>query len=218
MDCAFLSRTALFKGATQEEVAAMLTCLNARERTFAKGERIFRMGDTPREVGLVLGGSVRVENTDAWGNVTVLSRMGAGQMFAEAYACAPGVPMLVDAVAAQDCSVLFLDVGKIMTPCPHACTHHALVVRNLLGAVARKNIRLSQRALHTSPKTIRGKVLAYLSTQAAQAGSRAFEIPFNRQEMADYLGVDRSALSAELSRMQRDGLIATRRNHFELLA
>ena len=216
MDYTLLAKTPLFKGTSGQEIVAMLHCLNARTRSFAKGERILHMGDMPHDVGLVLSGSVRIESVDAWGNVTVLSRVEVGQVFAEAYACAPGVPMLVDAVAAQDCEVLLVDVERVTTVCSNACAHHARVLRNLLEAIARKNIRLSQRALHTSPKTIRGKVLSYLSSQAAQAESHEFDIPFNRQELADYLGVDRSALSAELGRMQKAGIIATRRSHFVL--
>ena len=124
--------------------------------------------------------------------------------------------MEVAAVAAQDCEVLMLDVQRIINVCSKTCERHALLIRNLLAVIARKNIGLSQRARHTAPKTIRGKVLAYLSSQASTQGSRTFDIPFDRQQLADYLCVDRSALSAELGRMKREGIIDVRKNRFVL--
>ena len=215
-DASFLARTQLFRGATPEEITPMLDCLGARVRAYEKGAYIYRMGDTPRAMGLVLKGAVRIESADAWGATAVFAHIEPGQMFAEAYACAPDVPMEVSAIAAQDCQVLLLDAQRVLGICPHACERHTLLARNLLAIIARKNIGLSQRARHTAPKTIRGKALAYLSSQATLRGSRAFDIPFDRQQLADYLCVDRSALSAELSRMKRDNLIDVHKSHFVL--
>ncbi len=215
---AVAARAPLFKGIDASHVSALLGCLEARTCSFAKGEYVYRHGDVGVDMGIVIAGGVRIENVDARGATTVLSRVGAGQVFAGAYACLPEEPLRVDVVAADDADVLFLGVARLTRLCSNACPHHQAVVANLLAEVARKNLLLSQRALHVSPKTIRGKVLAYLSSEAARAASPSFEIPFNRQELANYLGVDRSALSAELSKMQRDGLIRTKRNFFELLA
>ena len=122
----------------------------------------------------------------------------------------------LDVVADQDCTVLFLNLAKVVGPCSCRCDHHALVARNMIAAIARQSLALSRRIFHVAPKSIRGKVLAYLSNEAERTGTREFDIPFNRQQLADYLGVDRSALSAELSRMQKAGLIRCRRNHFAL--
>lgn len=216
IDITLLAKTRLFQGANTHEIEAMLQCLDAQPRTYSKGSYIYRMGDMPRAMGLVLKGSVRIESTDAWGATAVFAQIGPGQAFAEAYACAPGEPMEVAAVAAQDCEVLMLDVQRIINVCSKTCEHHALLIRNLLAVIARKNIGLSQRARHTAPKTIRGKVLAYLSSQASTQGSRTFDIPFDRQQLADYLCVDRSALSAELGRMKREGIIDVRKNRFVL--
>ena len=211
-----LAMTPLFSGSKPEEIDTMLGCLAARERRYGKGARIHRMGDVITTVGLVLEGSVRIESVDVWGNVSVLGVKGTGGMFGEAYAAVPGEPLMVDVVAAEDTAVLFLNLGKVLATCPRACPHHSRTSANMTEIIARQSLALSRRILHVAPKTIRGKVLAYLSDVAERAGKREFDIPFDRQQLADYLGVDRSALSAELSRMQKAGLIETRRSHFIL--
>ena len=211
-----LAMTPLFSGSKPEEIDTMLGCLAARERRYGKGARIHRMGDVITTVGLVLEGSVRIESVDVWGNVSVLGVKGTGGMFGEAYAAVPGEPLMVDVVAAEDTTVLFLNLSKVLATCPRACPHHSRTSANMTEIIARQSLALSRRILHVAPKTIRGKVLAYLSDVAERAGKREFDIPFDRQQLADYLGVDRSALSAELSRMQKAGLIATRRSHFVL--
>ncbi|HAM14339.1 MAG TPA: Crp/Fnr family transcriptional regulator [Eggerthellaceae bacterium] len=215
-DYGLLAASPLFRGASPEEIKAMIGCLGTRERTFADGERIWHMGDTTTSIGLVLEGAVRIESVDVWGNVSVMRHAGTGQLFGEAYA-ACGEPLKIDVVAVGSCRILFLEAAKVLTTCSIACPHHARVSTNMVAAISRQCISLSQRIFHTAPKSIRGKVLSYLSTQAELAGCVEFDIPFNRQQLADYLGVDRSALSAELSRMTREGLIETSRSHFKLL-
>ncbi len=217
MDYHFLSATTLFQGATPKETEQMLSCLQARERAFQRDELIYRAGDKAAALGLVLEGSVLIENDDVWGNRSVLDRVEPGQIFAETYACVPGERMMVNVRAAQAVRILFLDVGKVLTVCSEACSCHQKLIRNLLSISAQKNLNLSRRIFHTSAKTIRGRLLSYLSWQSVQAGSRTFEIPFNRQQLADYLGVDRSAMSAELGKMQKEGLLRTERNHFVIL-
>ena len=213
----FLAGTSLFEGTSQGEIAAMAGCLGAKVRSYESGAYIFHMGQRIRSMGLVLSGAVRLESVNVWGDVSVVGIAQAGEVFAEAYAAAPNEALLVDVVAAQDCEVLFLNVGKVLTTCSHACRHHSRVSGNLTSIFAKRNIMLSRRIFHAAPKSIRGKVLAYLSDEAMRAHSAQFDIPFNRQQLADYLGVDRSALSAELSRMQRDGLLRTKRSRFVLL-
>ncbi|MBQ9002234.1 MAG: Crp/Fnr family transcriptional regulator [Eggerthellaceae bacterium] len=216
MESELLTKTALFRQSTVDEIEGMLGCLGVRRRSFAAGERIHRMGECIREVGLVLEGSVRIENVDVWGNVSVMGTRGPGEMFGEAYAAVPAEPLMVDVVAAEDCRIMFLTVAKVLTTCPRACPNHARASANLTGIIAQQNLALSRRIFHVAPKTIRGKVLAYLSDQSERAGSPEFDIPYDRQQLADYLGVDRSALSAELSRMAREGILQTRRSHFVL--
>lgn len=215
-DYQFLASTKIFAGSTPAEIEGMLGCLGGRTRRYKAGERIIRMGERISEVGLVISGSVRIESVDVWGNVSVVGICGAGGMFCEAHAAVPDEPLLVDVVAVEDCEILFLMVSKVITTCSHACPNHSRTSANLTQIIARQNLALSQRIFHVTPKTIRGKVLAYLSDQAERAGAREFDIPFDRQQLADYLGVDRSALSAELSRMAKDGILETQRSHFIL--
>lgn len=216
VDTDFLSKTGMFAGTQGDEIAAMLGCLDAHSKMYEKGEFIYRMGDTVCSLGLVLSGSVRIENTDVWGNTSIVGQIERGAVFAETYA-AVGVALLVDVVAACTCEILFLNVSRILTTCSHACAHHQRTTSNLLAITARKNLRLTNRIFHTAPKTIRARVLAYLSTQAELSGSNEFDIPYNRQQLAEYLGVDRSALSNELSKMQTEKIIETNRSHFALI-
>ena len=216
MDYQFLSRTALFQGSEPDKVKEMMKCFYAREKHYRKGEIVLYMGDLVKDLGLVLSGSVTIERDDLLGNRSIFGHAGAGQIFAETYACVPEEPLMVNVVADEDTSILFLDIGRVLTTCRTTCTHHSMLIQNLLLASARKNLGLSERIMHTSPKSIRGRLLSYFSAQAARQGSVNFSIPFNRQQLADYLSVDRSALSAELSRMQRDGLISYKKSHFVL--
>jgi len=217
MDCKFLSETVLFRGASPDEIETMLGCLSADTKYYARGSVIYHMGDVIRSVGLVLSGQVSIQIDDVWGNRSILDHVGPGQVFAETYACVPGEPLMISAVATEDTSILLLDVGRILHVCSNACGFHSKLIRNLLTVASQKNINLSRRIFHTSSKSIRGRLLSYLSDQATRRGSREFDIPFSRQQLADYLSVDRSALSNELSKMQRDGLLQVRRNHFVLL-
>ena len=216
MDFVQISKTVLFQGTRPEDAEAMLKCLEAREKQFQKDETIYYVGDRVSELGLVLSGSVLIENDDLLGNRSILDRIGSGQIFAETYACVPGEKLLVTVTAAEKTEVLFLNVGKILRVCTNACSFHARLIRNLLTLSARKNLNLSRRIFHTSAKSIRGRLLSYLSWQAVKQGSREFDIPFNRQQLADYLGVDRSAMSAELGKMKREGLIQVDRSHFRM--
>lgn len=216
MDTKFLVDTPLFRGLPAAELDAMLRCLRARERHYRKDAVILRAGDTTRELGLVLGGSVRIENNDLWGNTSVLDLIGPGLAFAETYACLPREPMMVSAVAAAPTDILFLSVERILEPGEDACTHHAALIRNLLAITAQKNLTLSRRIFHTSSKRIRDRLVSYLSFEAARHGSSEFRIPFNRSQLADYLSVERSALSNELGKMRREGLLETDRSYFSL--
>ena len=210
-------RSPLFAGVAPEEVAALLGCLQAQRQSVARGATILRMGEATNVLGLVCAGRVYVESVDMWGNRTLLGSAGPGEVFAEAYACVPGEPLMVDVVAAEDTELLSLNVGRLLTVCANGCAFHTRMIQNLLTVLARKNLGLARRSLHGAPKTIRGKLLSYLSFQAMREHSDRFTIPFNRQELADYLGVDRSALSAELGRMRREGLIEFEKNRFRMM-
>ena len=216
MDHLFLSKTVLFRGISPEEIKSMMGCLQAYTKNYTRGTIIHHAGDSVHSVGMVLSGSVSIENDDLWGNKSILDRVTPGQIFAENYACLPGELLMVNVVAVESTEILFLNTDKMFTVCSNTCMFHSKLVRNMLSISAQKSLNLSRRIMHTSSKSIRGRLLSYLSFQAAKHGSLEFEIPFNRQQLADYLSVDRSAMSNELSKMQRDGLLKVERSRFIL--
>ena len=216
MDYVFLSGTGLFYGCSPDEVKIMLGCLDAGRKAYRKGEYIYRAGECIQAMGIVLSGSVNIESDDLWGNRSMINHILPGQIFAETYACIPGEPMMVSVVADEPAEVLFLELPKLLKICPSACPYHASLVQNLLKATAQKNLNLSRRIMHTSAKTIRGRLLSYLSFLAAQQGSNDITVPYNRQQLADYLSVDRSALSGELGKLQKEGILKVQKNRFLL--
>ena len=218
MNYFFLSNTPLFHGVKENEIDELLSCLGAREKSYKKNEIIFSAGSVVHEIGLIESGSVNIVVNFYWGNSNIFGHVEKGMIFAENYAAIPGKELLCDVVAAEQCEVLFLDFTKILTTCSNGCVFHQKLIHNLLHISARKSLNLSTRMLHTAPKSIRDKLLSYLSEQAMINGNAHFTIPFNRQQLADYLGVDRSALSNELSKMQKDGLISFKKNEFTLVS
>lgn len=196
MDYQFLSQTMLFSGESPEEIKEMLSCLGAVTRSYGKGEIIYHAGECVHSMGLVLSGNVQIESDDVWGNHSVLDDITPGFFFAETYASLSKEPLMVNVVsAAAKTEVLFLNIGRLLTTCTNSCTHHNRLIHNLFFISARKNLLLSRRIFHTTPKSIRGRLLSYLSAQSAAANSLDFTIPFNRQQLADYLNVDHIFLS-----------------------
>lgn len=216
MDYLFLSKTVLFRGISPEEVKSMMSCLQAFTKSYPRGTIIHHAGNAIHSVGMVLSGSVSIESDDIWGKKSILDRVAPGQIFAENYACLPNELLMVNVVAVESTEILFLNTEKMFTVCSNTCMFHSKLIRNMLSISAQKSLNLSRRIMHTSSKSIRGRLLSYLSFQATKHGSLEFEIPFNRQQLADYLSVDRSAMSNELSKMQRDGLLKVERNRFIL--
>lgn len=212
-----ISDSPLFRAIKSEHAEAMLQCLDVRKRSYSKGATVFRIGDSTSSMGFVLEGSVRLERDDYWGNRSILTSFGTGQSFGEVYACEPNLPYDINVVAAEDAVILFMDVGRVTTMCPASCAFHAQLIRNVLGVVSNRAHALTRKIEHTSKRTTRSKLLSYLSEQAELAGSQRFDIPFDRQELADYLAVERSAMCAELSRMKAEGIIDYRKNQFEIV-
>ena len=208
----------LFRGLDEAEITSLLGCLNAVERSFQKGEVILSEGSITENIGIVLSGMAVISCNDIWGNTSILGNVAPGSVFAEVYACIPGQPMLVTVSAVEDTSVLFMNVGRVLATCTNACPFHTRLVRNLLTVCAHKSLQLSQRIQHTSSKFIRGRLMSYFSECAKRAGSNSFLIPYNRQQLADYLNVDRSTMCNELSKMQKDGIIEYERNRILLKA
>lgn len=210
------SNTQLFYGLKEDEITSLLGCLNAEKCSYKKGEVILSEGSITEDIGIVLSGMAIISCCDIWGNNSILGNAAPGSIFAEVYACIPGQPLLVTVSAAEDTSILFMNVGRVLTTCTNACPFHARLARNLLTVCAHKSLRLSQRIQHTSSKSVRGRLLSYFSECAKHAGSNSFLIPYNRQQLADYLNVDRSTMCNELSKMQKDGMIEYERNHILL--
>ncbi len=216
MNTDILRKTILFKGLDETELACALAALRSYQKIYRKGEAVFRAGSVTGCMGLVLSGSVTIESNDMWGSRTILGLAGAGEFFAETYALLRREPMMVDVTANESCRILFLELGSWMDR-PAAEPWQAKFLGNLLAVLAHKNLALSERSFHTSPKTARGRILAYLNSVSLRQHSREFDIPFDRQQMADYLNLERTALSKELGKMRREGILSFKKNHFTIL-
>lgn len=210
-----LQKTKLFQSISDEELSALLPCLKARKCSFRREELLLSAGDSATELGVVLSGSVRVVQEDYWGRRSILAIIHPGELFGEAFACAH-TTWPVSVIAKEESLVLMLDGPSLLSPCAHACPQHNRLIQNMLQIVAEKNIQLTEKIDYLSKKTIEERVMAYLSAYAAKNGSNAFSIPLNRQEMADFLSVDRSALSAALSIMQKKGILTFHKNKFQI--
>lgn len=211
-----LRRTQLFSGLTDAELAEMLGCLQGRQEVFHKGEYVYQQGERIGSITILLEGCLHIQSDDYWGNRSIISTLRAGEMFGAAYAVPEGEPLRNDVVAVEDSIVLFLEVRRLFTVCPSGCKFHALVVQNLFLALSAKNRSLMQKLDHITKRSTREKLISYLSEEARRCGSASFSIPFDRQQLADYLSVDRSAMSKELCRMRDDGLLSFEKNHFVL--
>jgi CRP-like cAMP-binding protein len=212
-----LAQCGLFAGIAPEQLLALLDCLGTRRRDYRKGEFIVRAGECGDSVGILVEGSADVIREDFWGNRAIITRLGPSDLFAEAFVCAGIERLPVSVVSLDATTVLFLDFRRIIGVCSSACAFHSSLVGNMLRVLASKNVALTRKLEDLTQRSTREKLLSYLSRQATEAHSASFTIPFNRQELADYLGVERSALSAEMSRMQAAALIRYHKNHFELL-
>ena len=208
--------SSLFSGISETELAAMLSCLETREERFPKDTFLLRTGDTAESIGLVLSGSVLVVQEDIWGNRNILSRTAPGQTYAAAFACAPSSVSNVSVVTETPTTVLFLNVKRLLTVCPSACAHHSRIIRNLLSDLAGKNLLLNEKLTHIAQRTTRAKLMSYLSAEAQRRGAVEFDIPFSRQQLADFLAVERSGLSLELGKMKKEGLLDYHKEHFVL--
>jgi len=212
-----LKNTRLFAGVGESEISAMLSCLQAGLRTYKKGEYVLRQGEHLDNIPVLVEGKLHIQCDDYWGNRSIINVVNVGEMFGEAYAAPDSGTLMNDVLAVEDCAVIFFDVKRVVTVCPTACRFHSMVVQNLFFAISEKNRRLVRKLSHMSRRTTREKLLAYLSEEAKQHGSSEFTIPFNRQQLADYLSVDRSAMSNELCKLRDEGLIRFEKSRFVLL-
>ena len=212
-----LAACPLFEGVSRQDMADMLQCLQARAIDVPKGRTVFRADGPAEYVGILISGGVQVLRDDFDGNRAIQAAIQPGELFGETFACAGVERLPVSVEADQPSRVLLIRLKRIIETCPSACAFHNRVVLNLLKVLAAKNLMLNRKLEITSRRTTREKLMAYLSAQARAAGSDHFVIPFDRQGLADYLGVDRSALSAEIGKLRREGIIESDRSAFTLL-
>ena len=212
-----LSQCPLFSGISRQELEQMLSCLGGKITGIAKGNPVFLEGDPAEFVGVVLSGKVQIVRDDYYGNRSVLTVVSPGGLFAEAFACAGVEALPVSAMALQTSTVLLLDCKRVLTGCYNACPFHSRLVRNLLKGIAQKNLMLTSKIRCMSQKTTREKLMEFLLEQAKQHGSAEFVIPYDRQALADYLGVERSAMSAEISKLKKAGRIDCSGSRFRVL-
>lgn len=208
----------LFSGLCQEELELLFGCLGAVVRHYEKDEPITLPGDDIRHIGIVLGGRVQAVEADANGNRNIFSYFGPAELFGEVFVCAGLVKSPLAITAVSRASVLFLEFHRVLARCTLNCALHTRLIENMLRVIASKSMSLNEKLSCVGCRSIREKVEAFLTLQMKHAGQRSFQIPFSRMEMADYLCVDRSALSAVLCKMRDEGFIAFHRNRFELLA
>jgi len=212
-----LQSCALFEGIRQEDLAGMLGCMGAREMSAGKGQFVFREGDPAVIIGILLSGGVQLIREDYYGNRSIMTHIEPAQLFGESYAFSGAEHFPVSAQTTEDSRILLLDSRRIGVCCSHACEFHSRVIYNMLRLVADKNLMLHQKIQITSKRTTREKLMAYLLSQAKLQKTNTVTIPYDRQALADYLEVDRSGLSAEISKLRKEGILESEKNHFRLL-
>ena len=210
-------KSPLFAGIKPEEMQPMLQCIGYHIGNYTKGEIVAFAGENLKHIGILLSGAVDMVTEDLWGNKTMLLRIRKNELFGETFACGEDNQSMVTFFVSEDAKILFMPFSRVMHSCSMACGFHHRLTENMVKIIAKKNRDLLRKVEVVSKRTIREKLLTYLSIQAQHQDSRYFEIPLGRIELADYLCVDRSALTRELARMKEEGLIDYRRNYFEIL-
>lgn len=207
----------LFRDIKDDHLTTMLTCLGARVGVFDKKYTILAEGTRAKYVGIMLSGTAQIVRVDYYGNRSILSEIGPSELFGEAFACAEVSSLPVTVIANEPCEVMLIDCSHILHTCANNCGFHQQLIFNLMRDLAAKTLQFHQKLEITAGRTTRDKLMTYLMFQAQKAGSPEFEIPFDRQELADYLEVDRSGLSAEISKLRREGVLECEKKRFTLL-
>lgn len=211
-----LRHSPLFAGISESEIETMLSCLGAVTRSYSKGDFVYRAGERPTTLNVLMKGKLYIQSDDYWGNRHILHIVESGDLFGEAYVAPDSGALMSDVIAAEDSTVMALNLRRLLTTCSVSCCFHAQVIQNLVFTLSAKNRRLVGKLGILSKRSTREKLIAYLSEEAKKHDSAAFTIPFNRQQLADFLSVDRSAMSKELCRMRDDGMLEFHKNRFIL--
>lgn len=212
-----LQNCSLFEGVSSDDLPGMLSCLGANVKHINKGELIISEGDEAKYIGIVLDGSAQIEQTDYFGNRSITSALQATDIFGETFACAGVGKMPLDVVCLEDADVMFIDCIRITHSCSNACDFHRQIIYNMMRVMAQKNLVFHRKIEIVSKRSTREKLLAYLNAEVKQRGTNSFEIPYDRQQLADYLLVERSGLSCEIGKLRAEGIIECRKNRFTLL-
>jgi len=212
-----LKNCPLFVGVEEDRLLQMLTCLGAKVESFDKKYTVFSEGNPAKYIGIVLSGSVQIVQMDYYGNRSILGSAGVSEIFAEAFACAQAEAIPVTVIASEPSQIMFIDCAHILYTCAKGCEFHKKLIFNLMRNLAVKNIGYHQKIDITSKRTTRDKLMTYLMYCAKREGGNSFSIPYDRQELADYLEVDRSGLSAEIGKLKKEGILENTKNHFVLL-
>ena len=211
-----LRQAEFFHDLSDADILTVLGCVDAQILKKQAGDYILHAGDTTVYMGLILTGSVLIVQEDLWGHRNVMAKSTVGDFFAEPFAATPNTPLNINVIANEDCTLLMLNTRRLLTVCPSACDHHNKIVRNLVSVLANRILLFNDKITHMSKRTIREKLLSYLSNESIRQGSLSFDIPFDRQQLADFLCVERSAMSAELSKLKTEGILDTNKTHFIL--
>ena len=212
-----LMMSPLFQGIDEKDMDGMLTCLGAIEKKYRKNDVILLAGEKASSVGMMVEGTAQITREDADGNRAILSELGKADLFAEAYAAANSSEVPITVIATSDCRVVWIPFYKLAVGCSNACVFHQALIQNMMKVIAEKNILMNEKMRLLSCKTTKEKLLTYLSDYSVRVGKNRFKIPFSRNELADFLSVDRSAMSRELGKLRDEGYLKFNKNEFELL-
>ena len=214
--CDAMKKSVLFWDIKEEDLERVISCFDVKLSRYDRDEFVIHQGERAKGVGLVVSGQLHIIREDFLGNREILTEVGAGDIFDEVYAVLADEYQSIAVVAVQPTEAAFFSIDKMLTTCSSNCTFHNIIIKNMLRVMAQKNLMLTRKMAHLSRKSIREKLVSYLSDESSRQGKREIKIPFNRQQLADYLSVERSALSRELSKMKEDGLIEFYKNQFVL--
>lgn len=212
-----LKKCPLFLGICEEELLRMLHCLGAVVEKFEKKDTVFAEGTEARQIGVMLSGEAESVSYDYYGNRSIINQISESDLFAEAFACAESKSLPVSIEAVNRSEVMLINCSHILHTCSNNCSFHQQMIYNLMKDLAQKTILFHRRIEVTSKRSTKDKLLAYLEIVSKEKNSRSFDVPFDRQELADYLEVDRSGLSAEISKLRKEGVLKSNKKHFELL-
>lgn len=213
---ALLRETALFHNLSAEETHTVLSCLSPNIVTRPKSSYLLQAGDCTNKLGLLLSGKAYIVQEDVWGHQNMIAKLYPNDTFAEAFAVSKESRLNVSVIAEEDCKVMWINAVQMLTQCAKNCPAHIRLTQNFVTILAKKNLQLNDKITHMSKRSTREKLLSYLSGEALRQGSLSFTIPYNRQQLADFLCVERAAMSSELSKLQRDGFLHYNRNYFNL--